>query len=89
MSVNDILYMALGYEQESESSIKYWPRCFYNNVALLMGLNPENYKNKIDIFNAIGIELPNYLTKNPDIKEELRDNLRGSANHYLYDMANT
>ena len=89
MSVNDILYMALGYEQESESSIKYWTRRFYNNVALLMGLNPENYKNKIDIFNAIGIELPNYLTKNPDIKEELRDNLRGSANHYLYDMANT
>jgi len=89
MSVNDILYMALGYEHESESSIKYWPRRFYNNVALLMGLNPENYKNKIDIFNAIGIELPNYLTKNPDIKAELRDNLRGSANHYLYDMANT
>jgi hypothetical protein len=53
-----------------------------------MGLNPENYKNKIDIFNAIGIELPNYLTKNPDIKEEIRDSLRGNANHYLYNMVN-
>ena len=89
MSVNDILYMALGCEYEKENSIKYWTRCFYNNVALLMGLNPENYKNKIDIFNAIGVELPNYLTKNPDIKEEIRGALTGCENHYLYDMVNT
>jgi hypothetical protein len=81
MSVNDILYMALG--SEIDNSIKYWSRQHYNSVALLMGLNPKDYKNKIEIFSAIGVELPHYLEKNPDIKEELRDKLMGNTNHYL------
>ena len=88
MSADDILYMALGHDNPTASCIKYWPRRHYDDVALLMGLKPKDYKNKIEIFNAIGVELHYYLNKNPDIKKEIREQIGRQQNHYLYDMVN-
>jgi len=89
MSTNDILYMALGYDNLTESRITYWPRSTYDDIALMMKLKPSDYKNKIEIFNAIGVELPYYLIKNPKIKDEIKENIKDIPNHYLYNLVNT
>ena len=89
MLATTILFMRIGYEEESVNCIKEWKRSDYNDIAVLMGLNPKNYKNKIEIHKALGAELPHYLEENPNIKAELKEQLEGSEHHYLYDMVNT
>ena len=50
-----------------------------------MELNPKDYKNKNEFFRALGDELQYYLFTHPDIKKEVKELLRGSDFHYLYD----
>ena len=88
MSAMMILFMSIGYDDEP-SFIKEWKRSDYDDIAFLMGLNPKDYKNKIEIHKALGVELPYYLNKNQVIKEEIKRQLEGSEDHYLYDMVNT
>lgn len=84
--LESILYLQIGYKDTTISSINYYKRNSYDNLAIKMGINPKNFKNKHSIFIELCDKLPNYLNQNTALKYMIVNMVEHSPNHYLHSI---